>query len=227
MAKTMHSATNGEIMLYGPIVSDFEVAWLADWLGDNLVVSNSSFREALNKITGDVVVRVNSPGGDVWEASGILAALIERQEAGDKISIKIDGLAASAATFTLKFDDVVASPASAIMIHKAWAFAVGNSDEIRNVAKLLDGLDENITGFYATRLGKTHAEVMEMLADETWFTAAEAKASGLIDGIVGETKPKNKHREKDDDNDMGESPGSAIFTRNLNLSTLLSGGVIR
>ena len=74
-------------------------------MGDDLVVSARTFREALNKITGDVTVRINSPGGDAWEGSAIYQALVERRNSGAKVSAVVDGLAASAASMVMMAAD--------------------------------------------------------------------------------------------------------------------------
>ena len=79
---SQQAAGEGEVMLYGPIVPGIEGAFVSEFLGDDLVVSARSFREALNKVDGDVTVRINSPGGDAWEGSAIFQALIERRNSG-------------------------------------------------------------------------------------------------------------------------------------------------
>ena len=107
-----------EVLLYGPIVSDSAKSFAETFLGNETTVSNQSFRDQLAKVSGDVTVRINSPGGDVTQASGIVAALIERRNAGDRINAVVDGLAASAAGFVmLAAHDVRMAPLASVMIH--------------------------------------------------------------------------------------------------------------
>ena len=188
------SAKAGEVLLYGPIVPAIDEAFVSEWLESDLVVSLNSFKARLDAVKGDVTVRINSPGGDAWEASGMMALLAERREAGDKVKSVVDGLAASAATVVMvQADQIDVSALCSIMIHKTQTMFYGNSDDHMEIADFLDRFDRGIAAAYSGRMEKDEDEVMALLAEETWFTATEAVAAGLADRVVG-AKPQ---REKD------------------------------
>ncbi len=195
------AAQENEILLYGPIVDDMTAEFLSGVFGIDSVVSNGQFRKVLNEITGDVVVRINSPGGEVWEASGMIGALAERRAAGDKVQVVVDGLAASAATFPLmEADSVRATRMASLMIHRASAFAFGNSKDLSDTAKHLDGMDKTMAGQYAKLLDVSETEAIALLDAETWFTAEEAVKAGLVGEIVAA---------KDDDDKDGKGKGKS------------------
>ena len=174
-------AKDGEVLLYGPIVDDFEAECMNEFTENDTMVSPQAFRAKLNAITGDVVVRVNSPGGNWFEASSIQAALVERRNAGDDVRVTVDGLSASAASLVmLAGSEIAVAAMSEIMIHKAWAWAVGNSDDMRQFASLLDQADTTQVEMLQGRLG-ADTDVMALLKAETWYTATEAIEAGLAD----------------------------------------------
>ena len=124
-------------MLYGPIVPGIEGAFVSEFLGDDLVVSARTFREALNKVDGDVTVRINSPGGDAWEGSAIFQALVERRNSGAKVSVVVDGLAASAASMAMMAaDDIRMGQLAHVMIHQNRGLFYGTSEDFAAKADL-------------------------------------------------------------------------------------------
>ena len=148
-------------------------------------ITAASFKDALRGL-GDVkslVVNVNSPGGDVFEAIAIFN-LIRNHPA--IVTTHNDALAASAASFVmLAGDRVVSAPHSQWMIHEAWGIAVGNAGDMRKAADFLERQTEVIAGIYAER-GQTPEHWLELMREETWFTAEEAVAAGLADEVAGE-----------------------------------------
>jgi len=155
------------------------------WLG----VSAEDFVKDFKNIEGDVVIRVNSPGGSVFDGIAMYNTIKEHK---GKVTVKIDGLAASAASFIpLAADEVHINDGAFIMIHEAWTVCCGNADDFVKEAALLEKIDGEIAGFYATRTGKTEGEIREYLSDETWFTATEALEFGLVDKII-ERKEKSE-----------------------------------
>lgn len=178
------NGTEAEIFIYDAIVSD-EIE--AEWFGG---VAPQSFVKALREIKADTIhLRINSPGGSVFAARAIEQALREHKA---KIIAHIDGLAASAATFiAMAADEIVMAPGALFMIHKAWSVAFGNSDDFMSEAALLEKIDGTLAETYAARTGKDAAEVMELMAAETWFTAQEAVDAGFADSIA-ENEPKAK-----------------------------------
>ena len=179
------AAADNEILVYGPIVDALDGAWLTEWFGEGVVVSNNLFRERLNEITGDVVVRIDSPGGDVWSASGIMTAMTERRNGGDAVDVIVDGLAASAASLVMiAGGNVKVAPMASLMIHQASGLMHGTADDFREMGDFLDRVDNQAASLYAARMGRTEAEVLADLKSETWFTGPEAVEAGLADEVI-------------------------------------------
>lgn len=132
---------------------------------------------------GDVKVRLNTPGGDMDEA---VAAVANLKRHNGNVEVSIDGLAASAGTFFLaKEFKVTASPGARVMIHEPWVVTWGNSTDLRKTAEVLDKAFVGIIDMYEGRMTRAHSreEIENMTKAETWFTAKEALAAGLIDAI--------------------------------------------
>jgi ATP-dependent Clp protease, protease subunit len=129
-----------------------------------------------------LTVRVNSPGGDVFEGRAI-ASLI-RAHAGPTRAI-VDGLAASAAsTVALAAQSTIMAKGAMLMIHQAWGFAVGNSAEMTATAALLDKVDGELAAEYAAKTGCTLKQAAEWMAAETWFTADEAVTAKFANSVA-------------------------------------------
>lgn len=136
--------------------------------------------DALGQIT-TLTVRINSPGGDVFDALAIHNAL-SRHPA--RVVAHIDALCASAATLiALAADEVRMADNALFMIHEPWTVSMGNSAELLKQSDLLDTTAENIVGIYARKTGADPAEVRDWMRAETWYTAEQALAAGFIDAI--------------------------------------------
>lgn len=149
-----------------------------EWLG--LVGSKTVIGE-LAKFKGKpVTVRINSPGGDVVEAQAIYNALRRHSDGGGEVTTENDALAASAASFIFMAGDVRrVAENSMTMIHKAWTFSMGNADQLRQSADVLDKFDGILADTYAAASTKSRDEIMDLLAAETWLTASESVDLGL------------------------------------------------
>jgi ATP-dependent Clp protease protease subunit len=147
-------------------------------------VSAKDFVAALNGISAPVIhLHINSPGGDVFDARAMAAAIDAHKS---KVVAHIDGLAASAATYVaLAADEVEMVEGSFFMIHKAWTIALGNADEMLQMASVLEKIDGAIASDYAKKTGKPKSELLDLMAAETWYSADEAKAAGFADRITG------------------------------------------
>lgn len=145
-------------------------------------VSAAGFARDLAKIDADqITVRINSPGGDVYEGIAILNTLRGHKA---RITTVIDGLAASAASFiAMAGAEVVICRNAEMMIHDASMYAHGNAEEMRKHVEMLDRVSDNIATIYAERAGGTAEEWRAVMQAETWFSAAEAVAAGLADRI--------------------------------------------
>ena len=154
-----------------------------DWMG---MVSSKTILSELEKVGRGkpVTVRINSPGGDVIEAQAIYNALRRHSDAGGPVTIEIDALAASAASFIAMAGDRIHIAENAMMmIHNAWTVALGNSDQLRSTADVLDKFDGIISATYAKRSNADIQDVVKMMADETWLTASEALDKGFADAV--------------------------------------------
>ena len=182
---TRRAAGEGEVMLYGPIVPGIEGAFMSEFVGDDLVVSARTFRQALNQVEGDVLVRINSPGGDVWEGSSIFQALVERRNSGSKVSAVVDGLSASAASMVMMAatDIRMAQPAH-IVIHQNRGLLYGTAEDFASKASFLANADKELSALYGKRMDKSAAATLKLLQKETWYTSSEAVTAGLADGVV-------------------------------------------
>lgn len=173
---------NSEILLYGPIAGE------RSWWGDE--VTPRSFAEDLESLNGkDVTVRINSGGGDVFAAHAIHNQLIAYK---GKVTVVIDGLAASAATIIAVAGDRIIMPSNALfMIHNP---AIGLSDyygaeELAQAVEALNAIKASIVAAYRKRCNVSAEELAAMMDAETWMGAAECLEKGFADEIQGSVSP--------------------------------------
>lgn len=173
------SESEATICMYDMIVSD---DLTAEWCGG---ISPMMFLRDLASITAPTIhLRINSPGGDVFAARAIEQAI---RDSDKTIICHIDGICASAATFiAIACDEVVMSPGALFMIHNGWTWGCGDRHDMTKTATLLGKVDSTIALSYSTKCGKPQDEIALLMDAETWFTAQEASAFGLIDRIAGE-----------------------------------------
>lgn len=148
-------------------------------------ITASAFARTLALITaGKIRLRINSPGGDVFDGLAMLASLRAHPA---EIEVIVEGLAASAATLPmLAGDTITVADTGMVMIHRAWSVVVGNTTDMAEMSAVLDKIDNQLAEQYAAKTGKPVAEMLAAMTDETWMTAAEAVAFGIADA-VGET----------------------------------------
>lgn len=141
------------------------------------------FVEALNKIeTSKIILRLNSPGGEVFDGLAIHNAL-DRHPA--KVTTFVDALAASAASFiAMAADELYMAKGAVMMIHDGMAICMGNEEDMLKTAGVLNKLSNNIADIYAGRAGGTVEEWRALMREETWFTADEAVAVNLADSVL-------------------------------------------
>lgn len=150
------------------------------WLDDD--VTPEEFRKDLNAGTGNITVWINSPGGDVFAAAQIYNMLMEYD---GKVTVKIDGLAASAASvIAMAGDKVMMSPVSMIMIHNPATIAMGEARDMQKVIEMLDSVKKSIINAYERKTGLPEKKLSELMDDETWMDARQAKKLGFCDEIT-------------------------------------------
>lgn len=145
---------------------------------------------------------LNSPGGDCVAAAQIYNML---KEYPGNITIKIDGIAASAASLiAMAGDNVLMSPVSMMMIHNPLTMAVGNADDMQKAAAMLDEVKDSIINAYELKTGLTRAKLSHLMDDETWMNAVKAVELGFADGILYRDSDKEDEKTEDDDKTDGE-----------------------
>jgi ATP-dependent Clp endopeptidase proteolytic subunit ClpP len=144
-----------------------------------------------------IVLRINSPGGEVFEALAILNYL---RDLDNRIVVKIDGMAASAASFlAMAGDEIIAMPNSKMMIHNARGMAFGQAEDLRVMADLLDDTSETIADIYTDRAGGEKADWLKAMKAETWYSADDMKECGLCDSIADVVKSSPNSSDDDDE----------------------------
>jgi ATP-dependent protease ClpP protease subunit len=147
-------------------------------------VSAKSFLDELGALPedGPLTLRLNSPGGSVFDAVAIHNAL--RRHAGP-VTVWIDGIAASAASYIAMSGDAVVMPQNAfLMIHDPSGFAMGTAEDMRAMAEALDRIKGSLVAGYAAKSGRSDDEIAALMTRETWLDAAEAVALGFADRIA-------------------------------------------
>ena len=165
------SDDDAEVMLYDEI---------GGWWG----TTAADFAADLKKVKAkNITLRVNSPGGDVFDGLAIMHSLIQHPAT---VTARVEGLAASAASFIcMGADCVQMARGTMMMIHEAAGFAVGNAADMRQLADLLDKVSGEIADLYAGRAGGTADEWRTAMRAETWYSAREAVEAGLADEVLG------------------------------------------
>lgn len=161
-----------------------------DWFSDSGIVAVDFVKELADLDVKIIHLRINSPGGDVFDARAMKTAL-EQHPA--RVITHIDGYAASAASVVaLAGDEIEIAEGGFFMIHKAWGLVIGNSDEMIDMAEMLEKVDGSLAADYQKKSGQEKAQIEEWMAAETWFTAQEALDAGFVDRIYKGEKVENK-----------------------------------
>jgi ATP-dependent Clp protease, protease subunit len=167
-------ATNATISIYDAIGADA-------WTGEGFTARrmDAALRSIGNR---PVTVKVNSPGGDFFEG---LAIYNQLREFPSEVTVQVMGLAASAASIiAMAGDTIEVGDGAFLMIHNAWAMAIGNRHDMRQAADVLEPFDAAMAGIYAARTGKAVADVAKMMDAETWLGAGAAVEAGFADAII-------------------------------------------
>ncbi len=161
-----------------------EESWFDDEITPRL------FFEELKNKSGDITVWINSPGGDCIAASRIYTMLLEYK---GNVTIKIDGLAASAASvIAMAGTEVLMSPTSLMMIHNPLTVAIGDSKEMQKAIDMLKEVKESIINAYEIKTGLSREEISNLMDGETWFDKNKAIEMGLCDGTLTDKRKDEK-----------------------------------
>ena len=156
------------------------------WFDDE--VSPKLFKDELFSGTGDITVWINSPGGDCVAAAQIYNMLIEYS---GNVTVKIDGIAASAASvIAMAGTKVLMSPVSQLMIHNPMTVAWGNQAEMERAIAMLGSVKDSIINAYELKTKLSRAKISHLMDAETWMDSGKALELGFIDGVLSrETDP--------------------------------------
>ena len=146
-------------------------------------VDAQEFTKTLANSTAKTLhLRINSPGGDVFDARSMMTAISQFK---GKTVAHIDGVAASAATVVcMACNEVEIAQGANFMIHNAWTLAMGNKADMAKTMQLLEKTDEGLVEDYARRSGQPKDTIRQWMENETWFSADEALKYRFADRVV-------------------------------------------
>jgi len=160
------------------------------WWGDE--VTPAMFKSELEAGSGDVTIWLNSPGGDCIAASQIYAMLMDYK---GNVTVKVDGIAASAASvIAMAGTKVLMVPTALMMIHNPLTIAIGDSEEMQKAVAMLDEVKEAIINAYQIKTNQSRVRLSHLMDAETWLSANKAIEFGFADGVLEDekrTKPAN------------------------------------
>ena len=150
------------------------------WWGDE--VTPQMFRSELNAAEGDIDLWINSPGGDCYAAAQIYNMLMEYP---GEVTVKIDGIAASAASVVAMAGSTVEmSPVATIMIHNPMTISIGDTHEMERTITFLAEIKESIINAYEIKTGLSRAKISRLMDAETWMNAKKAVELGFADSVL-------------------------------------------
>ena len=176
------AAADGEtptrvLEIYGSIAEE-------SWFDDD--ITPKMFRDELFAGKGDVIIWLNSPGGDCIAASQIYTMLMDYP---GHVTVKIDGLAASAASvIAVAGTRVLIAPTAMMMIHNPSTAAFGNRQDMEKIIAMLDEIKESIINAYEIKTGLSHTQLSHMMDETTWMNAKKAVELGFADAILEDEK---------------------------------------
>ena len=201
---TKNEETGERILRLDGVIDDFK------WGVDDNLTTPKEFREELQASEGDIVIYINSPGGNTDSAAEIYAML--KEYSGGKITVKIPAFAASAATIiAMAADTVEISPIAFMMIHNPYLdFAWGEEKDLIHAAQYLADLKENIINVYEIKTGLSREKIAELMDAETYMNAKKAVELHFADKIMFE------------ENQQGEGMTAEMYSERQALNSLVN-----
>lgn len=170
-----------KIKLNGPVIGDGST-WLYDWFGMPYISASKLTKELDSASGDDVELYINSGGGSVFAGSEVYTVL---KEYPGKVTAKITGVAASAASFlAMGADEIKMSPTSQMMIHNAATGTDGDKNVHYSNGNMLSSVDVGITNAYRLKTGRTMDDLLDLMNKTTWMNAQQAVEFGFADGIL-------------------------------------------
>ena len=145
-------------------------------------INEKHVRSLVNDTDKDIVIKLNSPGGDVFEGIAVYNYL---KNLDNNVIVEVTALAASAASIiAMAGDEILMNTGSQMMVHEASTITWGNKSDHYKAINALESVDESLVSVYAERTGLDRGIISDWLTDEKWFTAEEAVEQGLADGMT-------------------------------------------
>lgn len=189
------SASETEVMIYAEI-------------GEWGVTALDFVQELRGIVTPNLTVRINSPGGAVFDGFAIYNALLNHPA---KVTAYVDGVAASAASFIAQAaDEIVVAEASTMMVHGCSGICIGKAGDLEVAAGMMRKIDSQMAAIYAQRSERPAAEWLEQMADDRWYTAEEAVAAGLADRVAEPEKRADAPAEEPATARITETPAADV-----------------
>ena len=186
-------STERVLELRGTIASE-------SWYDDD--VTPKMFKDELLSGNGDITVYINSPGGDCVAAAQIYNMLSEYP---GKVTVKIDAIAASAASvIAMAGDNVLMSPCAVLMIHNPTTIAFGDHNEMQKAIDMLAEVKESIINAYQMKTDLSRAKLSKLMEAETWMSAHKAVELGFADDIFGKKSDKSAEEDEQEDDETGQ-----------------------
>lgn len=180
------------------------------WYGDE--VTPKIFKQELISGEGDITVWINSPGGDCFAAAQIYNMLMDYK---GNVTVKIDGLAASAASvIAMAGTEVIMSPVAMMMIHNPMTVAIGDSSEMKKAIDMLSEVKESIINAYELKTSMNRTKISNLMDSESWFNAKKAVELGFADRIMFQ-------EDKKEDNEVEAVMFSRIAVTNSLIDKLI------
>ena len=204
--QTENSSTERVLTLNGTIAEE-------SWFDDD--ITPQLFKEELLSGSGDITVWINSPGGDCVAAAQIYNMLMDYK---GNVTVKIDGIAASAASvIAMAGTEVLMSPVSTMMIHNPATVAMGDHNEMQKAIEMLNEVKESIINASEIKTGLSRAKLSHLMDSETWMNANKAVELGFADGIIARNAFPEKEEDEDEDEEEKDKnnpcENSVLFSR--------------
>tara|TARA_R110002051_G_scaffold325869_1_gene432658 strand:+ start:12100 stop:12936 length:837 start_codon:yes stop_codon:yes gene_type:complete len=166
-------------------ITIYDVIGEDDWTGGGFTARRMN--AALRSIgPNDVIVKINSPGGSVFEAFAIYNELVQHKA---KVTVEIMGIAASAAAYiAMAGDEIKMGLGTFIMVHNAWGGVVGNRNDLTDAIEVLGKIDDAQMDIFEARTGLPREKIEKYMDAETFFTAKEAVENGFADEVIDAPK---------------------------------------
>lgn len=167
-----------------PTLYLYDAIGIDPWSGGGVTAARVLEQLAALKGEASIDVRINSPGGDVFEGTAIYGVLARFP---GKVNVHVDALAASAASLVAMAGDTITTAENAMwMVHRPWTVEIGDAPKMRQTAELLDKAWSSMGATYSRRTGRRVASIDKKIDDgggEWWMTAEEAVAAGFSDEV--------------------------------------------